>query len=172
MNDGSPIRFLIIVADEAQASETIPRPSLRDLAQVYYLLSDQGADVVVATAAGGFPRRLDETTGLADPFLARFRNDRRARDILADTLSLDQLAVEDFAGAFCIGSCSEVRAIGLTEALIAAFRSQGVPVAVLEPAREQSARAGFLVLTDAAEAPLLSVQALVCMARDRLRSVG
>jgi hypothetical protein len=116
----------------------IPDRSDRPLMQIgqviepYYLFRDGGAEVVFASPSGGAPI---STAGGQDQRAAvrRLRRDHRAREALAETLTLDQVSAEDFQAAFCISS-SELIEAGVDHPvclLSAQFLDAGKPVAML-----------------------------------------
>jgi putative intracellular protease/amidase len=72
------------------------------------------------------------SAGVFDKAVRRFRSDRSAREDLADTLALDQIVVEDFVAAFCIGLCGRLwtdEDQGVA-ALVREFLDVGKPVAL------------------------------------------
>jgi len=87
------------------------RPALQigQVAEPYYIFRDSGAEVVFASPDGGAAiptaARQDRTTSVR-----RLRGDNRAREALADTLSLDQVSTDDFQAAICIGTIERIDA--------------------------------------------------------------
>jgi hypothetical protein len=110
------------------------RPLLRigQVIEPYYLFRDSGAEVVLASPAGGAPI---STAAAQDRTAAvrRLRDDHLAREALADTLSLDQISAADFQAAFCIGASGQIDAGGNhpTSLLLAELLDAGKPVAML-----------------------------------------
>jgi putative intracellular protease/amidase len=157
-------RFVIlIVEDEGER----PDVGLPWIAPAYYAFRDMGVEVTIATPLGG-PPILTTMRATADesPTVERFKADRNARDELADTLSLDQIVVEDFDAAFCIGFSGRIWAEGgEVYAFVRAFLSAGKPVALV-PGKyalvtPDGAGAGLLILGDSEASPLHAARALV-----------
>lgn len=77
---------------------------LKAFAGPYYLFQDAGHEVTLASPSGGAPPLAwAPPADVADPLLVRYRLDRDARDLLSDTLTLDQIFPEDFELAFYPG---------------------------------------------------------------------
>ncbi|KRA58385.1 hypothetical protein ASD79_13790 [Caulobacter sp. Root655] len=99
----------------------------------YYLFVTAGIDVALASPRGG-PPPLDPGMDQreADPVLAaRFRSDNAARDLLADTLKLSQVAPEDFAAVLYpggLGALFDLPADPVSQGLIEAFARAGRPM--------------------------------------------
>lgn len=156
---------MVLVGDPASTSAQAD-----ELARViapYYLFRDWGADVVVAAVsedAWRLPRGFIGT-GAEESLATRFRQDREARDLFADSLRFDEVYPEDFAAAFCVGlphlaGASSLAAIyPLLRALLSADR----PVALLhapELGQLMAGSAGPLLMGAAAE-PLGLARALL-----------
>lgn len=165
MDGQLPIRFLIVLAADGADSEV----RIISIAPAYYLFKDAPAEVVLATPSGGFPNLTDELrrTTHQEPSTRRFLADRTARDDLADTLRLDQIVVEDFDAAFCIGFAGALWSAGNNGIAhtLSAFLKSGKPVAMI-PGRHldvapQGAAAGLLILGDSQASPLLAAHALL-----------
>ena len=125
---------------------------LEELAAPYYAFKDAGAEVTLASPAGGQPP-LDPKSDAPDAqtaATARFRADRDAQAALASTRRLADVAAGDFVAVFYPGGhgplwdlAEDARSI----ALIEAFHRAGKPVAavchapgVLRHAREADGR--------------------------------
>ena len=123
------MRILMILVP---GSEATPALKIGQVIEPYYLFRDSGAEVVVASPAGGTPISTadsqDRTTAVR-----RLRSDQLARDALAETLCLDQVSVEDFHAAFCIGASERTGTGGdhPAAALIAQLLDAGKPVVML-----------------------------------------
>lgn len=157
-------RFVIlIVEDEGER----PDVGLPWIAPAYYAFRDMGVEVAIATPLGG-PPILATLRAMADESFAveRFKADRNARDELADTLSLDQIIMEDFDAAFCIGFSGRIWGEdGAVSAFVRAFLSAGKPVALV-PGKyalvpPEGAGAGLLILGDSEASPFHAARALV-----------
>lgn len=174
-----PIRLLIILAAAEDEAADISELRLTRLASPYYLFRDLSADVVLASPAGGAPPMADGPAGAPDDDGAkRFIADRLARDDLADTLRLDQIVVDDFDAAFCIGfsgSIWEADNLGVAP-VIGSFLSDGKPVAVIPGQRlevtPKGAAAGLLIVGDSAQSPLLAAHALMDIVTERRREMA
>jgi putative intracellular protease/amidase len=123
------MRILMILIPDNQASPVL---KIGQVIEPYYLFRDSGAEVVIASPAGGDPVSTAAGQDRAAA-VRRFRDDHLARDVLADTLSLDQVSAEDFQAAFCIGASEQIDAGGdhPASALIAELLDAGKPVAML-----------------------------------------
>lgn len=175
MDGQLPIRFLIVLATDGANSEV----RIISIAPAYYLFKDAPAEVVLASPSGGFPDLTNELrqTTHQEPSTRRFLADRAARDDLADTLRLDQIVVEDFDAALCIGFSGALWSAdnnGVADTLSAFLRS-GKPVAVI-PGRyldiaPEGAAAGLLILGDNDASPLLAAHALLEVVRERRKAL-
>jgi len=79
--------------------------SLSEFAAAYYVFLDAGADLTLASPAGGHPPidPNDDRVSSQSEAVKRFKADRDARTVLADTVRLDQVAPEDFQAVFYVG---------------------------------------------------------------------
>jgi putative intracellular protease/amidase len=105
--------------------------------------------------------------------LARLARDGVAREELADTLSLEQVFVDDFAGVYCVGLPGPIwRVAGEAsiEAVLARFLRAGKPVAVCPSNLDLSphgAGEGLLITGEATQSALLVAQTLLAATRAR-----
>lgn len=175
MNDETAIRFLILIADGEEGAGN-PEVDLARIAPPYYAFRDF-SEVVFATLSGGPPMLSDKMRAgdLADEAVRRFKNDRSARDELADTLGFDQIVVEDFAAAFCIGLSGRIwtNDDNGVSALVRAFLGAGKPVALV-PGKHlllapEGAGNGLLILGDSDESPLCAARVLINVVADARR---
>jgi len=101
------MRVLIILLNGAEDPNTVDRawrPADR-FAAIYYGLADAGAEIVLVSAHGGAPDWSipgRDVPGITEAS-ARLNLDRTVRDQLADTIRLDQVALEDFDAIIFIG---------------------------------------------------------------------
>jgi putative intracellular protease/amidase len=182
MTAASTFRFLILIAEGDSEEGGNPEVNLVRIAAPYYAFKDFGADVVVASSLGGPPmlakgmRDVDE----ADEAVRRFKRDRNARDELADTLGLEQIVVDDFDAAFCVGLSGGIwtDSHGVA-ALVRNLLGCGKPVAVV-PGKNLlvapgGAGNGLLILADNEGSPLCAARALIdvvtAMRRDKADQV-
>lgn len=71
---------------------------LEEFASPYYTLLDAGANITIASPKGGQPP-LDPTSDLPDfqtDFTKRFKEDKKANEVLANTLKLSDVKESDF----------------------------------------------------------------------------
>ncbi len=109
---------------------------LEEFAAPYYAFKDAGADVTLASPAGGQPP-LDPTSDAADAqtdSTRRFKSDAAAQSALARTLRLATVSGEDFDAVFYPGGHGPLW--GLAEdadsiALIESMTAAGKPVAAV-----------------------------------------
>jgi hypothetical protein len=145
------------------------RLGLDQVVEPYYLLHDAGAEVVVVSVSGGDPpfRGTRRRSARALTALRRFNDDRRARDVISDTLMFAQIYPEDFDAGICIGALEDTAdptdaaaALDLVTALLAA----GKPVAVVPSNLYRSPEGpleGLLIIGDQARSPPLAAKALL-----------
>jgi hypothetical protein len=161
------ILMILIPSDDPPGAEPALRPAR--VIEAYYLFQASGVGVVLASPAGGSPwtRRENEERGLPDPVAQRFRTDQNAHDAFADTLSLDQVFVDDFQAAFCVGEVASLRQPGSGDrapSIVTEMLAAGKPVAVIPGTVDltpTSAGEGLLILGRAKDSPLPAAQALL-----------
>lgn len=171
-----PIRFLIILHTDGGHKPEESEVRIARIAPAYYLFKEATADVVLATLSGGFADLTDDLrqTAHREPSTHRFLADRTARDDLADTLRLDQIIIEDFDAAFCIGFSGSLWSANGIAATIRAFLASGKPVSLI-PGRHmditpEGAAAGLLILGDSEASPLLAAHALLKVVLERRKT--
>jgi putative intracellular protease/amidase len=109
---------------------------LEEFCAAYYVFRDAGAEVTLASPAGGQPPtdpRSDGSDSQSET-VRRFKGDQAARTELADTLALDQVAPEDFDAVFYVGGHGALWDLpedGISQALIAAVHAAGKPIALV-----------------------------------------
>ncbi|MBW6422451.1 transporter [Rhizobium sp. XQZ8] len=172
MSEEAAIRFLILIADGGDGTGN-HEVDLARIAPPYYAFKDF-SEVVFATPLGG-PPMLSESvrsSDLSDEAIRRFKGDRSAREELADTLGIDQIVVEDFAAAFCIGLTGKIWADddNGVAALVRAFLGAGKPVALV-PGKHlllspEGAGNGLLILGDNDDSPLCAARVLINVVAD------
>ena len=110
--------------------------ALEEFCAAYYVFRDAGAEITLASPAGGQPP-IDPRSGGSDrpsETVRRFKSDQAARTELADTLALDQVAPEDFDAVFYIGGHGALWDLPedpVSQALIAAIHAAGKPLALV-----------------------------------------
>lgn len=109
---------------------------LGEFCTAYYVFRDAGAEVTLASPAGGQPPidpRSDRSDDQSET-VRRFKGDQAARTELADTLALDQVAPEDFDAVFYVGGHGAMWDLPedrISQALIAAVHAAGRPLALV-----------------------------------------
>jgi len=106
---------------------------LEEFAAPYYIFKDAGAEVVLASPAGGQPP-LDPKSDSADfqtELTQRFKTDPAAQRELANTLKLDSVRQDDFDTVFYPGGHGPLWDLAESQtsiALIEAFNRAGKPI--------------------------------------------
>jgi putative intracellular protease/amidase len=135
------------------------------LAPAYYLFKDLPADVVLASPLGGSPMPSAGGRETEGHDVQRFLNDRMAREELADTLMVDQVVIDDFDAAYCLGLIGAIWKQAGTELVVSQFLEAGKPVATIPGAgvdiSPRGAANGLLIIGDGDASPLLAARALV-----------
>lgn len=150
------MRILMIMAAE-ETSPATRRPNVAHLTHfvgAYYVLRDAGAEIAMASRAGGAPfvSKLDDDAALPMELRERFNGDRLVHDEIADTLCLDQVCQTDFGAVFCVGLPCADRGLPSDDPVlvsIKAFLASGKPVAVIssEPSMvHEAAGSGLLII--------------------------
>lgn len=101
------MNILIVMTSHGELGGTGYRTGiwLAGFAVSYYALLEAGADITIATPRGGQPPidpRGDDPVNASEA-VRRFRQDRPARALLADTLRLAQVFASDFDASFFAG---------------------------------------------------------------------
>ena len=132
------MRVLIVLTSHDQLGDTGEKTGfwLEEFAAPYYRLLDAGAELTLASPAGGQPP-LDPKSSQADAqtdATRRFDADSAARDALTNTLPLQDMRAEQYDAVFYPGGhgplwdlCKDTHSI----ALIEAFMTAGKPVAAV-----------------------------------------
>jgi hypothetical protein len=147
-------------------------PEYDGLIEAYYLFSDAGVDVVLATPGGGSASESTWTgsgrdDAAAAQALRRFNADRQAREVMNDLVDLAYVCAEDFDAALCLspqgfnsGGGIKDHAGVLVDQLLAATK----PVAVISSTptcAHADAGNGLLIIGSSNEAPRLAANALL-----------
>ncbi|WP_275790371.1 transporter [Pararhizobium gei] len=174
MEGSQPIRFLVILSTEEGGDVSAGAVTLGRIAPVYYLFKDGGAEVVLATVAGGHPSLPDlRDAEPQDGGVRRFLLDRAARDDLADTLSAGQIVHDDFDAALCLGYSGTLWGDERDDvaAILASLLGDGKPVAVISAntvsVAPHPAHDGLLIFGETGEAPVLAAHALLAIVKER-----
>ena len=101
------MKILMVLTSHAELGNTGEKTGfwLEEFAAPYYVFKDAGAEVVLASPAGGQPP-LDPKSDLPDFQTAmtdRFKADSAAQQALASTVKLDTVSQQDFDAVFYPG---------------------------------------------------------------------
>ena len=132
------MRVLIVLTSHDQLGNTGGKTGfwLEEFAAPYYRLLDAGAELTLASPAGGQPP-LDPKSSQPDAqtdATRRFDGDSEAQDILANTLPLAEVNADDYDGVFYPGGHGplwDLAIDGNSIALIEGFLQQDKPVAAV-----------------------------------------
>lgn len=160
--------ILIVLASDIGRSTDDRIDRLNSFAGAYYLFKDHGVELALASPGGGWPwptlgPHSSELTGS----FARLAQDLAAREELADTLSLAQVCVGDFEGAYCVGLAGPIwrsAPEGSVEEVLAQFLAASKPVAVIPSILDLSPHGsgkGLLITGEAAGTELPAAHALL-----------
>lgn len=157
------ILMLLTSGPEERPSETV---GLDQVVESYYLLQDAGAEVVVASKLGGAPHVRGARRRSAAAAGRRFQDDQRARDVISDTLTFDQIYAEDFDGGVCLGALEEQAGSEDAPAafnLVKALLTGGKPVVVVprELLAQPTPLEGLLIVGDQVRSPAFAAKALL-----------
>ena len=109
---------------------------LEEFAAPYYVFTDAGAEVTLASPKGGQPPidpKSDDPANQTEA-MTRFKNDPATQKVLANTVKLDEVSAEDFDTIFYPGGHGPMWDLVDNEAsiaLIEAFYNSGKPVAAV-----------------------------------------
>lgn len=129
------MKVLMVLTSHDQLGNTGKKTGfwLEEFAAPYYAFKDAGADIVVASPAGGQPP-LDPKSDSADfqtDMTERFKADPAANQLLASTLKLSDVRAEDFDTVFYPGGHGPLWDLAESKdsiALIEAFDRAGKPI--------------------------------------------
>src|SRR5580700_721184 len=149
--------------------------SRSEIVASYYLLQDSGFEVVLAAPTEETPWtwRDSNRQDAPSPNHHRLREDQVAQDAFADMLPLQQVCIDDFAAAICIGTSIVPSTAGgphdastLANAMLAA----GKPVALIANADVLDpipAGKGLLIVGSSKDAHLQATRALIHLMEPR-----
>lgn len=128
-------KILMVLTSHDQLGTTGKKTGfwLEEFAAPYYVFKDAGAEIVLASPAGGQPP-LDPKSDLPEfqtPLTQRFKNDPAAQQALARTVPLDSVRAEDFDTVFYPGGHGPLWDLAVSPvsiALIEAFERAGKPL--------------------------------------------
>jgi putative intracellular protease/amidase len=135
------------------------------LAPAYYLFKDLPADVVLASPSGGSPMASTSQQETEGEDVQRFLDDRTAREELSDTLMVDQVVIDDFDAAYCLGLVGAIWKQPGSGRVVSQFLEAGKPVAIIAGAgveiSPRGADNGLLIIGESKASPLLAARALI-----------
>ena len=129
------MKVLMVLTSHDQLGDTGKKTGfwLEEFAAPYYVFSDVGAQITLASPAGGQPP-LDPKSDLPDfqtALTERFKGDAKAQQALSSTVKLDSVKQEDFDLVFYPGGHGPLWDLAESKpsiALIEAFERAGKPV--------------------------------------------
>jgi putative intracellular protease/amidase len=130
------MKVLMVLTSHDQLGNTGRKTGfwLEEFAAPYYTFKDAGADIVLASPAGGQPP-LDPKSDEPDfqtELTRRFKADPAAQQALASTVKLETVSAEDFDAVFYPGGHGplwDLAESSVSIALIEAFQRAGKPTA-------------------------------------------
>lgn len=132
------MKILMVLTSHDQLGDTGRKTGfwLEEFAAPYYVFSDAGAEVTLASPKGGQapidPRSDDPTNQTAA--MTQFKNDPAAQNVLANTVRLADVTADDFDTVFYSGGHGPMWDLvdnKTSIALIEAFYNSGKPVAAV-----------------------------------------
>ncbi len=132
------MKILMILTSHEQLGDTGQKTGfwLEEFASPYYVFKDAGAQLTLASPKGGQPP-LDPKSDAPDAqteATARFRDDRAARDALANTVALASVRADDYDAVFYPGGHGPLWDLAEDRdsiALIETTHAAGRPVALV-----------------------------------------
>ncbi|GED22295.1 type 1 glutamine amidotransferase domain-containing protein [Halomonas halmophila] len=129
------MKILMVLTSHDQLGDTGHKTGfwLEEFASPYYTFLDAGAELVLASPAGGQPP-LDPNSDQPDaqtPATERFKQDEQAQKVLANTLKLDEVSAADFDAVFYPGGHGPLWDLAESRtsiALIQDFNQAGKPI--------------------------------------------
>ncbi|ROP59479.1 putative intracellular protease/amidase [Enterobacter sp. BIGb0383] len=129
------MKILMVLTSHSELGNTGKKTGfwLEEFAAPYYVFKDAGAEVVLASPAGGQPP-LDPKSDLADfqtELTHRFKADPAAQKALASTVKLDTVNQEDFDTVFYPGGHGPLWDLAESQrsiSLIESFERAGKPI--------------------------------------------
>jgi putative intracellular protease/amidase len=168
------MNILIIMTSHGELGSSGYRTGvwLEEFTTAYYVLRDAGAELTLASPRGGQPP-IDPRSDLpaeATASIQRFRGDREARALFADTVRLDDVDAGDFDGVYVPGGHGamwDLAEDARCGALLTAFHAATKPMALVCRGPAALRRA-----VDAAGAPLVRDRSVTAFADSEEASTG
>jgi hypothetical protein len=169
------MRILMILIPEADTAvargDAVVR--LERAVGPYYVFRDADVEVVLVSPDGGAPSmEFAAESGMSTEVIERLRRDRTAIDEFSDTISLDQVYIDDFDAAFCVGHPGAIwrpKSDNPAAGLIARLLDAGKPVAVLPSGIDldpKGASDGLLIVGDGSNSSIMVAHALLGALRE------
>jgi putative intracellular protease/amidase len=132
------MQILMVLSSHDRVGDNGPKTGFRleEFSAAYYAFKDAGAEITLASPAGGQPPIDPRSDGSDDhaEIVKRFKGDQEARTALADTLELQQVAPEDFDAVVYLGGHGAMWDLAedrVSQAVIAAVHAAGRPLALV-----------------------------------------
>lgn len=161
---------LLVMTSQERLRDGGPRCGMRieEFAAAYYVFKNAGLETTLATPCGGIPPPEPGASAVAATI--RFQQDRAARDLLADTLRLEQICPDDFEVVLYLGGGGAMVDLPTDPAslsLLAAFAAAGKPMGFLS-----EGAAALIGLTGEAGAPFLGGRRLAAITEAERQALG
>lgn len=129
------MKVLMVLTSHSELGNTGKKTGfwLEEFAAPYYVFKEAGADITLASPAGGQPP-LDPKSDMLDfqtPLTQRFKADSAAQQALANTVKLDSVSADDFDTVFYPGGHGplwDLAESATSIALIETFERAGKPI--------------------------------------------
>jgi putative intracellular protease/amidase len=132
------MQILMVLSSHDRVGDNGPKTGfwLEEFSAAYYAFKDAGAEITLASPAGGQPPIDPRSDGSDDhaEIVKRFKGDQEARTALADTLELQQVAPEDFDAVVYLGGHGAMWDLAedrVSQTVIAAAHAAGRPLALV-----------------------------------------
>jgi hypothetical protein len=165
--------MILIPETDAGAAKGDPVVRLERAVGPYFVFRDAGVEVVLVSPDGGSPSMaFAAESGGSTEVIERLKRDRTAIDEFSDTISLDQVYIDDFDAAFCVGHPGAIwrpNSDNSAAGLIARLLDAGKPVAVLPSGIDldpKGASDGLLIVGDGSKSSIMVAQALLGALRE------
>jgi hypothetical protein len=166
------ILMILIPEKDAGAAQGDPVVRLERAVGPYYVFRDAGVEIVLVSPDGGSPSMAFADSDISTEVIERLKRDRAAIDEFSDTISLDQVYIDDFDAAFCVGHPGAIwrpNSDNSAAGLIARLLDAGKPVAVLPSGIDldpKGASDGLLIVGDGSKSSIMVAQALLGALRE------
>lgn len=132
------MKILLVLTSHDKLGDTDDKTGfwLEEFASPYFVFKDAGAEITLASPAGGQPPmdpKSDEPDFQTDA-TERFKNDRQAQEQLANTVRLEDISADDFDAIFYVGGHGPLWDLAESKTsiqLIESMYAQNKPVAAV-----------------------------------------